>query len=132
MKLIDGLPTVHIGRPDEDRHGLRTYPMLVTRPDGSWLAIGHARKHRRWPLPEVDFRPAVSVEIRMAVERTVAVLVGEADRLADSERADADRLTALDFDAQRLDAEEERIRQERHVIDTTRQAIHDRVASRWS
>lgn len=132
MKLLDGIPTVHVGRPEEDRHGLRTYPMLVTRPDGSWLAIGHARKHRRWSLPEVDFKPVVSVEVRIAVERTVACLVTEADRLADAEWSDTQRLTALDFDAKRLEDEEERIKNERTAIEETRKIINNRIAMRWN
>ncbi len=131
MKLLDGIPTVRVGRPEEDRHGLRTYPMLVTRPDGSWLAIGHARKHRRWPLPEVDFRPVVSVEIRVAVERTVALLVAEADRLVDAERQDAETLQALDAEAEQLCRQEAQIRERRAVLQQKREAMQKIVQKRW-
>lgn len=131
MKLIDGLPTVHVGRPEEDRHGLRTYPVLVVRQDGMWLAIGYAKQHRRWPLPEVDCGPVPSVEVRVALERTVQILIGDANRLVEADQNDAETIRALDAQADRLEKQAKKIRLDLEVIGQKREAVQSVGASRW-
>jgi hypothetical protein len=88
MKLIGGTdasPTVHVGRPEIDKHGLATHPVAVITPDGRTLAIGHTRKHRRWTLPETTLSEIPTVEARIAVERTVVALMAQCESLMQQE-----------------------------------------------
>lgn len=131
MQLIDGLPIVHVGKPDEDRHGLRVYPVAVVRQDGAWLAIGYAKHHRRWPVPDLDCGPVPSVEVRIALERTVAILVGDANRLIDDEAQDLEALRAIAAEVDRIDRQAEKIRTMRDAAEARRSVISDRMAARW-
>lgn len=132
MKLIDGLPTVHVGQPEEDRHGLRTYPVIVTRQDGLWLSIGYAKHHRRWPMPTLDCAPVPSVEARLALERTVHILISDANRLVEADQHDAEAIRTLDALTDRLAKQAEKIRLDLEALKQKRTAIHSAGASRWT
>lgn len=132
MTLIGGAPKVRVGRPEEDRHGLRTYPVLVERHDGQWLAIGYAQHHRRWPAPKVDCGPLPGPEVRVALDRTVAILVNDANRLVDADQQDVETLNALDAETERLDRQEAQIRQQREVLRQKREAVRQLVEQRWT
>jgi len=105
MKLIGGTdasPEVAIGRPETDRHGLSTFPVVVALPDRD-LVWGTARMHWRWSVPEVSI-DCPTVTVRLAVERTVAALMAQCVAAMKADQADAEtrcRLQAQNDDAER-------------------------------
>jgi hypothetical protein len=121
MKLIGGTdasPVVRLGRPEIDSRGLQRHPVVVALPDRD-LAWGIAKMHRRWDVPIVEVETPTH-EAGVAVQRTVAALMKQAEEIIRKERQEADVRYKL---RQEIADAERKIEAAQRLIDANRESL---------